>query len=191
MECASFMDKIRSLRFFIATLEGGSFAAAAKAHGTDPSTVSKAIHRLESDLGIQLFQRSTRQIRLTDAGRRYANTARFVLDELAACEDSLKSHNDALSGLLKINVPVSCGRLYIRPLLKEFCRRYPSITIDIHYDDAYVDIIEQGIDVSIRSGVVQDSQLIVRQLSPIDFIICGSQDYLAPAWCSERPGRIQ
>ncbi|MDG2681947.1 LysR family transcriptional regulator, partial [Vibrio parahaemolyticus] len=108
------MDKIRSLRFFIATLEGGSFAAAAKAHGTDPSTVSKAIHRLESDLGIQLFQRSTRQIRLTEAGRRYANTARFVLDELAACEDSLKSHNDALSGLLKINVPVSYGRLYIR-----------------------------------------------------------------------------
>lgn len=178
MECASFMDKIRSLRFFIATLEGGSFAAAAKAYGTDPSTVSKAIHRLESDLGIQLFQRSTRQIRLTEAGRRYANTARFVLDELAACEDSLKSHNDALSGLLKINVPISYGRLYIRPLLKEFCRRYPSITIDIHYDDAYVDIIEQGIDVSIRSGVVQDSQLIVRQLSPIDFIICGSQDYL-------------
>ncbi|MGM5972086.1 LysR family transcriptional regulator, partial [Vibrio parahaemolyticus] len=77
------MDKIRSLRFFIATLEGGSFAAAAKVYGTDPSTVSKAIHRLESDLGIQLFQRSTRQIRLTEAVRRYANTARFVLDELA------------------------------------------------------------------------------------------------------------
>ncbi len=173
------MDKIRSLRFFIATLDGGSFAAAAKVYGTDPSTVSKAIHRLESDLGIQLFQRSTRQSRLTEAGRRYANTARFVLEELAACEDSLKSHNDALSGQLKINVPVSYGRLYIRPLLKEFCRRYPNITIDIHYDDAYVDIIEQGIDVSIRSGVVHDSQLIVRQLSPIDFIICASQDYLA------------
>ena len=79
--------------------------------------MSKAIHRLESDLGIQLFQRSTRQIRLTEAGRRYANTARFVLDELTACEDSLKSHNDALSGLLKINVPVSYGRLYIRHLV--------------------------------------------------------------------------
>nr|WP_237721933.1 LysR family transcriptional regulator [Vibrio parahaemolyticus] len=116
------MDKIRSLRFFIATLEGGSFAAAAKAYGTDPSTVSKAIHRLESDLGIQLFQRSTRQIRLTEAGRRYANTARFVLDELTACEDSLKSHNDALSGLLKINVPVSYGLLR-SPLHSPFIKR--------------------------------------------------------------------
>ncbi|MEH6473695.1 MAG: LysR substrate-binding domain-containing protein [Halopseudomonas sp.] len=172
------MDKIRSLRFFIATLDGGSFAAASKAYGTDPSTVSKAIHRLESDLGIQLFQRSTRQLRLTSAGRRYANTARRVLEELTACEETLKSQNDAPSGILKLNVPVSYGRLYIRPLLKEFCRRYPNITIDIHYDDAYVDIIEQGVDVSIRSGSVQDSQLIVRQLSPIDFIVCGSRDYL-------------
>jgi DNA-binding transcriptional LysR family regulator len=172
------MDKIRSLRFFIATLDRGSFAAAAKVFGTDPSTVSKAVHRLESDLGIQLFQRSTRQLRLTAAGRRYVNTARRVLDELAACEESLKSQSDAPSGTLKLNVPVSYGRLYIRPLLKDFCRRYPNITIDIHYDDAYVDIIETGIDVSIRSGSVQDSQLIARQLSPIDFIICGSKPYL-------------
>jgi DNA-binding transcriptional LysR family regulator len=172
------MDKIRSLRFFIATLDGGSFAAAAKNCGADPSTVSKAIHRLESDLGIQLFQRSTRQLRVTAAGRLYANTARLVLEELSTCEETLKSQNDIPSGTLKLNVPVSYGRLYIRPLLKEFCRRYPNITIDIHYDDAYVDIIEQGIDVSIRSGSVQDSQLIVRQLSPIDFIICGSRDYL-------------
>ena len=172
------MDKIRSMRFFIATLDGGSFAAAAKAYGTDPSTVSKAIHRLESDLGIQLFQRSTRQLGLTAAGRLYANTARRLLEELTACEETLKSQNDAPSGTLKLNVPVSYGRLYIRPLLKEFCRRYPNITIDIHYDDGYVDIIEQGIDVSIRTGSVQDSQLIARQLSPIDFIICGSKVYL-------------
>ena len=172
------MDKIRSLRFFIATLDGGSFAAAAKSYGTDPSTVSKAIHRLESDLGIQLFQRSTRQLRLTEGGRLYANTARLVLEELTACEEALKRQNDELSGTLKINVPVSYGRLYIRPLIKEFCVRYPNISVDIHYDDAYVDIIEQGIDVSIRSGSVQDSQLIVRQLSPIDLIICGSKDYL-------------
>ncbi|TBR43866.1 LysR family transcriptional regulator [Marinomonas agarivorans] len=172
------MDKIRSLRFFIATLEGGSFAAAAKRYGTDPSTVSKAIQRLESDLDIQLVQRSTRQLKLTEAGRIYANTARLVLEELAACEENLKRQNDSPSGTLKLNVPVSYGRLYIRPLLKTFCQRYPNITVDIQYDDAYVDIIEQGIDVSIRSGSVQDSQLIVRQLSPIDFIICGCKEYL-------------
>ena len=172
------MDKIRSLHFFISTLDGGSFAAAAKNHGTDPSTVSKAIHRLERDLGIQLFQRSTRLMHITEAGRLYANTAKRVLEELTACEDALKIQNDTPSGTLKLNVPVAYGRLYIRPLLKEFCQRYPDIFIDIHYDDGYADIIEQGIDISIRSGSVQDSQLIVRQLSPIDFVICGSKAYL-------------
>lgn len=172
------MDKIRSLRFFITALDHGSFAAAAKCHGTDPSTVSKAIHRLENELGIQLFQRSTRQLHLTASGRHYAKTARLVLEELTACENTLKSQNNAPSGTLKVNVPVSYGRLYIRPLLKDFCLRYPNITLDIHYDDSYVDMLEQGIDVSIRSGSVQDSQLIVRQLSPIDYIICGSKEYL-------------
>ncbi|MEH6580225.1 MAG: LysR substrate-binding domain-containing protein [Amphritea sp.] len=172
------MDKIRSLRFFVATLDGGSFAAAAKAFGTDPSTVSKAIYRLENDLGIQLLLRSTRQLRMTPAGRQYANTARRLLEDLTACEESLKSQNDTPSGTLKLSVPVSYGRLYIRPMLGEFCRRYPNISIDIHFDDAYVDIIEQGVDIAIRSGSVQDSQLIVRQLSPIDFIVCASKSYL-------------
>lgn len=172
------MDKIRSLRFFISTLNGGSFAAAAKTHGTDPSTVSKAIHRLERDLGVQLFQRSTRLMRLTEAGRLYANTAKRLLEDLAACEDALKIQNDTPSGTLRVNAPVAYGRLYIRPLLKGFCQRYPKINIDIHYDDGYVDMIEQGVDVSIRSGSVQDSQLIVRQLSPIDFITCASKTYL-------------
>lgn len=173
------MDKIRSLRFFIATLDRGSFAAAAKKYATDPSTVSKAVHRLESELGVQLFQRSTRQLNLTSSGSQYARTVRRVLDELSACEEALQQRNNSLSGTLKLNLPVSYGRCYIQPLLKEFCQRYPQISLDIHYDDSYVDMIDQGIDVSIRSGMVQDSQRIVRQLSPIDYLICASPQYLS------------
>ena len=188
------MDKIRSLRFFVAALDGGSFAAAAKSFGTNPSTVSKAIQRLESELGVQLFVRSTRQLSMTPAGREYAATARRLLEELTDCEERLKSQNDVPEGRLKLNVPVSYGRLYIRPLLKAFCHRYPGIEIDINFDDGYVDIIEQGVDIAIRSGSVQDSQLIVRQLSPIDFILCAGQSYLerhsppaGPAQFTEHP----
>jgi len=172
------MDKIRSLRFFVATLDGGSFAAAARAFGTDPSTVSKAIVRLESDLGIQLLLRSTRQLTMTSAGQQYAATARRLLEELTACEEGLRTQNEKPSGTLKLSVPVSYGRLYVLPMLQTFCQRYPNIHIDIRFDDGYVDIIEQGIDIAIRSGSVQDSQLIARQLSPIDFIICASKAYL-------------
>ncbi|EGU61509.1 transcriptional regulator [Vibrio nigripulchritudo ATCC 27043] len=172
------MDKIRSLRFFVATLERGSFAGAAKKYGTDPSTVSKALHRLEAEIGVQLFQRSTRQLSLTSAGHQYARTAKLVLDELIACEEKLQHLNSSPSGTLKLNLPVSYGRRYIQPLLKQFRQQYPSIDLEIHYDDSYVDMIEQGIDVSIRSGSVQDRQLIARQLSPIDFFICASKEYL-------------
>ncbi|NRF16424.1 LysR family transcriptional regulator [Vibrio coralliilyticus] len=172
------MDKIRTLRFFVATLERGSFAAAAKKYGTDPSTVSKALHRLESELGIQLFQRSTRQLNLTSAGHQYARTARLVLDELSACEEALQQSNRLPSGTLKVNLPVSYGRRYIQPLLANFRQLYPNIALEIQFDDAYLDMIEHGIDVSIRSGSVQDSQLIARQLSPIDYLICASHDYL-------------
>ncbi|MEH6626908.1 MAG: LysR family transcriptional regulator [Motiliproteus sp.] len=172
------MDKIRTLRFFIATLDGGSFVSAAKTYGTDPSTVSKAIRRLEGDLGVQLIQRSTRQLQLTPAGQRYALTVRQLLDDLQGCEEQLKNQNKSASGTLKLNVPMSYGRQYIRPLIPAFCRQYPDIDVEIQFDDAYVDMIEQGIDVSIRSGSMQDSSLIARQLSPMDFLICASEDYL-------------
>ncbi|MDA0117743.1 LysR family transcriptional regulator [Vibrio sp. T11.5] len=172
------MDKLRALRFFITTLDTGSFAATAKKYGTDPSTVSKAVNRLESDLGIQLFLRSTRQLNLTLAGQQYEQTARHVLNELITCEKDLKQANSSPSGTLKLNLPVSYGRRYIQPLLKEFRYQYPKIDLDICYDDSYIDMVDQGVDVSIRSGVVQDRQLIARQLSPIDYLICASKEYL-------------
>jgi DNA-binding transcriptional LysR family regulator len=103
------MDKIRILRFFVATLDGGSFAAAAKNFGTDPSTVSKAIHRLEKELGIQLLLRSTRQLRMTPAGREYAETARRLLGELTTCEERLKDQNDE---------PVAPRTIAIMPVLR-------------------------------------------------------------------------
>ncbi|MCW8886511.1 MAG: LysR substrate-binding domain-containing protein [Motiliproteus sp.] len=173
------MDKVRALNFFLATVDSGSFAAAAKKFATDPSTVSKAVQRLESNLGIQLFQRSTRRLQLTWAGQSYAVTARRVLEELQGCEERLKQENEEPAGLLRINSPISYGRRYIRPLLTEFRRLYPKIDIEIQFNDAYVDMIAEGFDISIRSGVLQDSSLVARQLSPIDFLICGSDEYLS------------
>ncbi|WP_250655811.1 LysR family transcriptional regulator [Alkalimarinus coralli] len=173
------MDKLRVLQLFIAAAEQGSFAAVAKTLGTSPSTISKAISRLEADLGVQLLYRNTRHLKLTQSGESYALTVRNLVNELSTCETELLQSNDLPKGLLKVSVPVSYGRLYIRPWLKAFHQRYPDITLDISYSDHYVDIIEQGIDVCIRSGTVQDSRLVSRRLSPMDFIICASPEYLA------------
>lgn len=172
------MDKLRSLEIFLATCDAGSFAAAARLCNTDPSTVSKAIARLESQLELTLFQRSTRQLRITKAGQRYADTVRKTILDLRHCEELLKQQNDSPSGRLKINAAVCYGHLYLRPVLKAFCKKYPDIEISLDINDLHVDIIEQEIDVAIRTGYVKDSRLVAKRLSPMDFLVCASPEYI-------------
>lgn len=172
------MDKLRLLEMFLATCDGGSFAAAAKSCGTDPSTVSKAISRLEAQLALRLFQRSTRKLSITAAGQRYAETVRKMMQELAACEQDLKHLNDSPSGTLRINSAVCYGHLYLRPILQAFSERYPAITVDLQINDLHVDLIENDIDVALRTGFIKDSRLVARCLSPMDFLICASPRYL-------------
>lgn len=172
------MDKLRLLEVFLATCDGGTFASAAKICDTDPSTVSKAISRLESQLALTLFHRSTRQLRITPAGKRYADTVRKLMQDLTSCEDELRHLNDSPSGTLRINSAACYGHLYLRPLLPAFCRRYPAINLELEISDLHVDIIENEIDVALRTGYVKDSRLVARRLSPMDFLICASPKYL-------------
>lgn len=172
------MDKLRLLEMFLATCDGGSFAAAAKSCGTDPSTVSKAISRLEAQLSLTLFQRSTRRLSITAAGQRYAETVRKLIQDLDACEQNLKHLNDSPSGTLRINSAVCYGHLYLRPILQAFSQRYPAITIDLQINDLHVDLIENDIDISLRTGFIKDSRLVARRLSPMDFLICAAPHYL-------------
>ena len=172
------MDKLRLLRFFLTVIDHGSFSAAAQQLAISPSTISKAIQRLEQSVGIQLFQRNTRHLRLTTEGEQYGLQIRSLLEQLDTCDENIKQRNDVPRGKLRISVPISYGRLYVRPLLKSFNQLYPDICIELSYDDRYVDIIEQGFDVCIRSGTVSDSRLVSRQLSPIDFLICASPAYV-------------
>jgi len=151
---------------------------AASVLGLSPSAVSKAITRLEDDLQIQLIFRTTRSITLTTAGNDYANHARTLLRDLDDCENRLQEENQLAHGTLRINLPVSYGRQYILPLLTDFCAEYPNINLNVSFEDSYVDMIEHSIDVTIRSGTLEDSSLVARQLSPMDFLICASPDYL-------------
>lgn len=172
------MDKLRSLEIFIATCDGGSFSAAAKLCGSDPSTVSKAIGRLEAQLGFTLFQRSTRQLRITAAGERYADTVRRMLQSLANREEELQQSNDSPMGTLRITSAVCYGHLYLRPLLQSFCQQFPDIRLELEINDLHVDIIDNDIDLALRTGYVKDSRLVARRLSPMDFLVCASPRYL-------------
>lgn len=172
------MDKFNVLKTFITVCEKGSFAAAAAVLGTDASTVSKAISRLENQLAYTLFYRSTRKLTITDAGKEYLETVRTLLIDLNECEQRLKSGNESATGVLKVNLPVAYGRLYIVPLLSKFVEQFPNISLQISFSDEYIDIIERGIDLSIRTGTVSDSRMVLHKLSPMDFLTCASKSYL-------------
>lgn len=168
------MNKFKSLHLFISVIETGSFAGAAKRHATDPSTVSKAIKRLEQDIGLQLFVRSTRKVVLTEIGQEYAQTVQGIYRQLEDCETGLKADNDDDCGHLTINMPVSYGNEYVVPLISEFRRRYPQISLELMFSDEYIDMISHSIDLTIRSGNLSDSNLIAQKLSPMPFVICAA-----------------
>lgn len=172
------MNNLGHLHIFVLVSETGSFASAAQVMGADPSTISKAIQSLEQRLGVLLFQRTTRKISITQEGLAYLAHVRNMLESLDDCEQQLKENTCTPSGTLKVNLPVSYGRAYVLPLIPEFCARYPDINIELHFDDAYVDIIEHGYDVAIRSGSLQEKRIIARPLSSMDFITCAAPGYL-------------
>ncbi len=163
------MDKLNLIELFIKVAQKGSFAATATHLGIDPSTVSKAISQLEAHLGWRLFTRTTRKLQLTDAGQVYRQQCLQLLEGLEQCEQALLDDQSSARGLLKINLPVAYGQLYIMPMIGRFCQRYPDIRLDISLTDDYVDVVEESIDVAVRSGQLQDSRLVARKLTPMDF----------------------
>ncbi|PMK03235.1 LysR family transcriptional regulator [Vibrio sp. 10N.261.55.A7] len=172
------MDKLNLLQLFVSLVENGSFVGVANQSGQSPSTVSKAIARLEKDLGVRLLHRTTRQLQLTEAGSHYLQTARDVLSLIDSSERELAQSSLSPSGTLKVSLPLSFGKLYVVPLIPDFCDKYPDINIELSFSDEYTNIVDSGTDIAIRSGRLDDSNLIARQLCPIDMGIFASPSYL-------------
>ena len=172
------MDKLHLIHIFSAVVKTGSFANAANHLSMSPSSISKAINRLETDLQCQLFHRSTRKLSLSAEGNAYFSTTTKIIEELHSCEETLKNQTQKPCGQLKLNLPVSYGRIYILPLISKFQTMYPEIDIHLSFDDSYVDLINGGYDLSIRTGTLEDKNHFTRKLSPMDFLICASPHYI-------------
>lgn len=172
------MDKLNLIKLFLTICQTGTFTSAASQLSLDPSTVSKAISQLEKSLGFLLFIRSTRKLQLTDNGEIYRDQCKHLLNELESCEQALSEKQVEPKGILKINLPVAYGQLYTIPMIGRFHERYPDITLDISLTDNYVDLISNSIDIAIRSGKLQDSRLVAKKLSPMDFATCASPNLL-------------
>lgn len=173
------MTAISDFDIFARVARTGNMSAAGREMGLSPAVVSKRISLLEDRVGARLFQRTTRQLTLTETGEGYFKRVVDILSLVEEAEDFVTRRNTKARGVLKITAPTSFSRLHVAPLLPKFLAEYPEIHLDMHLTDNFVDIIRDGYDLAVRIGELQDSSLVARKLSPDTRVICGSPTYIA------------
>ena len=172
---------ISDLDIFARVARTGNMSMAGREMGLSPAVVSKRISLLEDRLGARLFQRTTRQLTLTETGEGYFKRVVDILSLVEEAEDYVSRRNTKPRGVLKVSAPTSFNRLHITPYLPDFMTRYPDIELDMHLSDNFVDIIREGFDLAIRIGELEDSSLVARKLAKEVRVICAAPKYLAAA----------
>jgi DNA-binding transcriptional LysR family regulator len=173
------VKNIRGVVSFMRTVEAGSFAGAAKRLGITSVAVSKNVQRLERQLEVRLLQRSTRKLSLTQEGRAYFERCSGPLRDLENAQSAVAERGKSPSGILRVTCLSPFGRVYVLPLIPGFSRRYPGIELELHFDDAVTDMIAGGYDVGIRAGKPRDGTMVMREVAPLHFVVCGAPSYLA------------
>jgi len=182
---------IESLALFVEVMHKRSFTEIAKAHGIAPSSVSRTITTLESDIGIRLFQRTTRKVMPTEAGMLYFERISLILDELAAAQQIAADLSNTPKGKLRVTAPTVFGEMHIVPLLPELANQYPDLHIELDLNDAYIDLVEERVDIAIRIGTLQNSSYIARKLADMTFYITASQTYIDEFGKPETPNQLE
>lgn len=171
-------DYLGDVEVFIAVVEHGSFTAAAVALSTTPSVLSRAVSRLETRLGRQLLQRTTRRVGLTEAGRVYLEQARSAFSLLDEAERDGQGQEGDLTGRVRMSVPTTYGHYRLPPLLARFSQHYPRVQVDLNITNRNVDLIAEGFDLAIRLGQMPDSGLVARKLEDAALLLVASPTYL-------------
>ncbi len=181
------MDKLDAMNAFAKVVAAGSYAEAARRLGLTRSAVSKAVMELEQLLGARLLDRTTRRVTPTEAGRAYYERCVSILADVEETEIQISRLHDAPRGVLKINAPMSFGTRYLGAAIADFTGRYPELKIELILNDRIIDPLEEGVDVTVRIGVLTDSSLIARRLAPARLVLAASPHYLAQAGTPETP----
>lgn len=173
------LDRIPDIVAFVQVTDARSFTTAAEQLGLSRSAVGKSIVRLEDQLGVRLLHRTTRSVSATDEGQLFYDRCIRILADLRETELAMVSRSEQPRGIFRIDLPVSFGRLHVLPLLYQFISTWPELAVNVTFNDRYVDLIEEGIDLAVRIGGEEDSRLVARTLAPHHLITCATPEYLA------------
>jgi LysR family transcriptional regulator for bpeEF and oprC len=182
------MHSLHQYLAFAGTARHGSFAAAARELGVAPSTLAKAVARLEATLAVKLFHRTTRQVSLTPDGERLFHRCERVLAEIDELQADAAGTRASPQGTLKLDLPVTYGKRFVLPLLAQLQRRHPALALDIRLSDQQSDLVRDATDLAVRIGALRDSTLVARRIDQQELVLCAS-----PAYLRERgaPRRIE
>lgn len=181
------MDKLETIRVFLEAAECRSFVAASRKLDLSAPAVTRSIAQLEHTLGVRLFNRTTRQVRLTDSGARFFEDAKKILEDLEQAEAAASGSYATPKGVLSVTAPVLFGQKHIAPILTEYLEQNPSVEVRAIFYDRVGNILDEGLDVAIRIGHLKDSSLYATKVGNTQRIVCGSPDYFDKHGVPEYP----
>lgn len=181
------MDRFTSMQIFIAAVDEGSFAAAARRFKLSAAMAGKHVSAIESDLNVRLLQRSTRRLSLTDAGERYYERCKVILEVLEDANREASDVQKTPKGLLRVAAPVAFGAMHLGRIVSRYLEQFPEVSLDVVLEDKYADLLENRIDVAIRVGRFEDPTLVTRRLTPCRMVLCASPEYLKKHGTPETP----
>src|ERR1700761_5530047 len=173
------MDRIDAMKVFVAALDEGSLAGAARRLRRSPAAVSRAVAFLEAHVGVELLHRTTRSLRLSEAGKRYAEACRRVLSDLEEADILAAGERAAPRGLLTITAPVAAGEDIVRPIVDDFMDAFPAVDVRLYFLDRPANLIDEGIDLALRIAHLADSTLIAVKVGEVRRVVAAAPRYLA------------
>ncbi|MFC5474942.1 LysR family transcriptional regulator [Paraherbaspirillum soli] len=185
------MNLFEAMKVFVKVAELGSLSGAARALGLSNPSVSRHIADLEQYLQARLLNRSTRRLSLTDTGSAYLERSKQVLFDLEQATLAAGMHAAKPSGVLRLNAPVSFSVSHLGRVLPLYAQRYPNVALDVTLSDRIVDLIEEGFDLAIRIGRLQDSNLVTRKIAPARLLLCASPAYLEQHGTPQQPSDLE
>jgi DNA-binding transcriptional LysR family regulator len=184
------MDRLSAMAAFLAVVDTGGFASAARRLNVSPSVVTRAVGELEARLGVRLLVRTTRFVRVTEAGQGYADDCRRILAELDAADGAAAGAHAAPSGRLTLTGPVNFGRMYVLPIVHRYLAQFAQVDVSCWFVDRIVNLVDEGVDLAVRIGDLPDSSLQAVQVGQVRQVLCAAPDYLARHGTPQRPEEL-